>query len=275
MLSISPPMKGAGKGDYYLGLAQEDYYTLGGEPPGEWYGEGTEAMGLIGQVQPQDLRDLLEGFSPGREKMLVQNAGKEDRQSGWDLTFSAPKSASTLWSVGDDNIKRIIQDCHKKGVHAGLDYLQEEAALTRRGKGGGDVESTKLIFATFDHGTSRSQEPQIHTHALLMNTGVRDDGTTGTVLSQPIFEEKMAAGAIYRAEFAYQLEKQLNLECVRDKSCFRIEGSPRDLEEEFSTRRKEIEKALHESGYSGAVASKIELPPIWLSHKRPAFLLKM
>lgn len=257
MLSISPPMKGAGKGDYYLGLAQEDYYTKGGEPPGEWYGEGAEDLQLNGRVQDQDLRDLLEGYSPGRKRALVQNAGEVDRQSGWDLTFSAPKSASNLWAVGDDEIKQIIQDCHKKGVHAALDYLQDEAAFTRRGKGGTETESTKLVFATFDHGTSRALEPQIHTHALLLNAGVREDGTTGSVLSQPIFEEKMAAGAIYRAEFAHQLEVELNLKCIRDKSCFRIEGSPKPLEEEFSTRRKEIEEALKESGYSGAKASKI------------------
>ena len=32
MLSISPPLRGAGKGNYYLDLAREDYYLEGGEP---------------------------------------------------------------------------------------------------------------------------------------------------------------------------------------------------------------------------------------------------
>ena len=95
MLSISPPMKGAGKGNYYTGLAQEDYYTKGGEPLGEWYGEGAEQLGLNGKVKDIELRLALEGFSPTGEK-LVQNAGDKDRQSGWDLTFSAPKSVSIL-----------------------------------------------------------------------------------------------------------------------------------------------------------------------------------
>jgi hypothetical protein len=38
MLSISLPIKGAGREDYYLELAREDYYTGGSEPPGS----GTE-----------------------------------------------------------------------------------------------------------------------------------------------------------------------------------------------------------------------------------------
>ena len=139
MLSISPPMKGAGKGDYYLGLAQEDYYTKGGEPPGNWYGEGAEALELRGQVEPQALRDLLEGYLPGREKELVQNAGEPERQSGWDMTYSAPKSASVLWSVADEETKGIILECHKRGVHASLDYVQDEAGFTRRGAGGAEM----------------------------------------------------------------------------------------------------------------------------------------
>jgi len=206
MLSISPPMKGAGQGDYYLELAQEDYYTKGGEPPGKWYGEGTEALGVEGQVQAQELRKLLEGYSPDGKEKLVQNAGDDNRQSGWDLTFSAPKSVSTLWAVSDEETRKTIQHAQEKAVHAALDHIQGEAGFTRRGKGGEEIESAKLSFATFEHGTSRSQDPQLHTHALALNIGIREDGTTGTIRSKDIFEQKMSAGAIYRAELSYQLE---------------------------------------------------------------------
>jgi Ti-type conjugative transfer relaxase TraA len=257
MLSISPPMKGAGRGDYYLELAKEDYYTKGGEPPGTWQGEGAKLLGLKGQVKEKNLRKILDGFNPKRGKKLVQNAGEKDRQSGWDLTFSAPKSVSTIWAVADEETRRKIQEAQRKAVSHALNYLQDEAAFTRRGKTGVFIEEAKLVFATFEHGTSRAQDPQLHTHALLMNLGVRKDGTTGTVLSKPIFEQKMAAGAIYRVELAYQLSKELNLEAEREKSWFRITGSSKELEDEFSKRRKEIEKVLNEKGYSGSVASQV------------------
>ena len=257
MLSISPPMKGAGQGDYYLELAQEDYYTKGGEPPGQWYGQGSEALGVDGQVGEKELRNLLEGYSKDGGAKLVQNAGEENRQSGWDLTFSAPKSVSTLWAVSDDETRKAIQGAQEKAVHAALDYIQDEAGITRRGKGGETIEDAKLTFATFEHGTSRAQDPQLHTHVLALNIGVREDGTTGTIRSKDIFEQKMSAGAIYRAELSHQLEQSLGLNAERDKSFFQLSGVPKDLQDEFSKRRKEIEESLEKSGYSGAVAAKV------------------
>ena len=60
MLSISDPMKGAGRGEYYLKLAREDYYTKGGEEPGRWAGSGAPEMGLHGTVDPGQFRQLLQ-----------------------------------------------------------------------------------------------------------------------------------------------------------------------------------------------------------------------
>jgi len=257
MLSISPPMKGAGQGDYYLELAQEDYYTKGGEPPGTWYGQGAEALGVEGQVGEAELKNLLNGYSKNGSEKLVQNAGSEDRQSGWDLTFSAPKSVSSLWAVSDPETRKLIQESQEAAVKAGLDYIQEEAGITRRGKGGQQIEDAKLTFATFEHGTSRAQDPQLHTHALALNIGVREDGTTGSIRSSDIFEQKMAAGAVYRAELSYQLEQKLGLETERDKSFFQVSGVPKELNDEFSKRRKEIESELEDGGFSGAKASKV------------------
>src|SRR6476620_6143336 len=95
MLSIGA-MAG-GQCEYYLGLAREDYYLEGAEPEGKWLGEGARALNLADTVKPEELRTLFHGLAPdGRP--LVQNASSERRQPGWDLTFSAPKSVSVLWS---------------------------------------------------------------------------------------------------------------------------------------------------------------------------------
>ena len=40
---------------------------------------------------------------------------------------------------------------------------------------------------------------------------VRADGTTGTILSEPFYRHKLAAGAVYRAELSDQLEKRLGV----------------------------------------------------------------
>lgn len=88
----------SGRENYYLQLAREDYFLEGGEPPGRWFGSALASLGLVeGTVEKDTLRTLMDGFAPdGRP--LVQNAGKPNRQPGWDLTFSAPKAVSALWS---------------------------------------------------------------------------------------------------------------------------------------------------------------------------------
>jgi Ti-type conjugative transfer relaxase TraA len=256
MLSISLPIKGAGHSNYYLDLAREDYYTNGGEPPGQWYGQGAEVLGFMGKVEADHLRSLFEGYGPdGRP--LVQNAGNEKRHSAWDLTFSAPKSVSVVWSQASPEVRREIQAAHAEAVKKAISYIEEDAASTRRGKGGSEIESAKLVVATFEHGTSRTQDPQLHTHALVANVAVREDGTTGALETKGIFAHKMTAGALYRAELSHQLEKRLGLTSHKVKGWFELDDVPKDLQETFSKRREAIEKVLEEKGVKGAIASKI------------------
>ena len=245
---------GGGQGEYYIGLGREDYFLNGGEPPGKWFGRGAEDLHLTGIVDANAFRNLLEGRSP-EGRPLIQNAGEKDHQPGWDLTFSAPKSVSVIWSQADSQTRKEIQSCHEAAVKKAIEYLEGAAGFTRRGKGGVTVEQAKLIIAAFEHGTSRLQDPQLHTHALIMNVGVRSDGTTGTILSKPLYQAKMAAGAVYRAELAHQLEQRLSLIAERTGRTFEIQGVDKGLIAEFSKRREEILAALEAKGFSGAKAA--------------------
>lgn len=255
MLSINA-MSGSGQGEYYTSLGREDYYLNGGEPPGKWYGRGSEALGLSGDtVNGESLKSLLEGCTTdGRP--LTQNVGERDRQVGWDLTFSAPKPVSTLWAICHDEDKRKIQQAHDTAVSKALSYIEEEHGFTRRGKGGRIREDAQLVFAVFQHGTSRAQDPQLHSHALLMNVCVRHDGTTGSILSKPMYQSQHVGGAIYRAELSYQLEK-LGFEIERDGDFFKIKDVPKSLCDDFSKRRVAIEAELDRLGLSGAKASEM------------------
>ena len=253
MLSIGA--MGADQGNYYLELAREDYYLEGGEPPGKWLGRGAKILGLTGTVTKEVLRNLLLGEAPDGNRPLIQNAGEENHQPGWDLTFSAPKSVSALWAVADSELRQAIQDAHQQAVIKAVEYLQAEATFTRRGKAGRDREPAQLIVATFEHGTSRTMDPQLHTHALVLNVAIRHDGTSGTIESKPLYEHKMAAGALYRAELAAQLEQKPGLECERQSRWFEVKGVPKNLMTEFSKRRTEIETFLKRGGLTSASAS--------------------
>ena len=253
---MSASKMGRGAEDYYLRIAREDHYALGTEPPGRWMGDGAEALGLRGQVRPEDLRAMVRGYDPETGEALVQSAGRDSHQAGWDLTFSAPKSVSVLWGLGDEGTRQRVSACHGRAVAAALRYLEEEALLTRRGHGGHTLERAEGAFAVFEHGTSRQQDPHLHSHALFLNVGVRPDGTTGAIQSKPFYEHKMAAGALYRAELAAGLERDLGLRTERDGAFFRVVGIPKGVCDAFSKRRGEIERRMAERGERGAEAAE-------------------
>ena len=257
MLSISA-MKG-GQQNYYLSLAREDYYLNGGEPPGLWHGQGASELGLSGTVDGEALSRLFEGLHPTEERSLIQQQRYKERahQPGWDLTFSAPKSLSVLWSQANEPAQQALQRAHFSAVKAGLDYLEDEIAVTRKGKGGVEREPARLVIASFEHHTSRAEDPQLHTHALVLNVCADAQGRTGTLESKSLYLAKMAAGAIYRAELSAQLEQNLDLRVERKGSVFELAGVSEPLIAEMSKRRAEIEKALAERGYSGAAASEL------------------
>ena len=247
MLSI-----GVAQGSYYASLSAEDYYHKGGEPPGIWHGEGAKELGLSGLVDKDEFLKLCDGFALDGDP-LTQNAGRESHRAGWDLTFSAPKSVSVLWSQADEETRHKIQEAQLKAVQKAIDYLEAEAGFTRRGKGGSEIEKCKLVVATFEHGTSRAQDPQLHTHGVLLNIGIRADGTTGSLETRAIYQAKMLAGALYRAELADLLREGLNVGIEKTKTAFEIKGVSKPLMEEFSKRREAILTEMENAGATGAV----------------------
>ena len=103
----------------------------------------------------------------------VKNAGKENRQMGWDLTFSAPKSVSIVWAGAEPHHKQEIELAHQRAVEVAFAYL-EANAFTRRGAGGYIHEEAKLVASRFNHYTSREGDPQVHSHVVVSNFSVRE-----------------------------------------------------------------------------------------------------
>jgi len=250
MLSISNPMQ-AGASAYYA-----DYYQKHAKAQGYWLGSGANQLKLGQEVEPNQLESLLLGYHPRTHEPLVQNPGRADRQGAWDLTFSAPKSVSVLWSQLLKPERAMIERAHSEAVQEAIAFLENEAGFSRRGKGGKIVERAGLVFALFLDYTSRTLDPQLHTHALLFNVAVRWDGTTGTIRSQDFFERKMALGALYRDALAANLSENFGWELEPDQTSFRVKGVPESLCAELSKRRGQIEAELARIGKADAVSAK-------------------
>ncbi len=238
--------------NYYQELAREDYYLEGGEKPGYWFGHGARLLGLFDKVEGGTLKNLWDGMSPDGKTALVNlkaiPAGVQ-RRPGWDCTFSAPKSVSVIWSQAPAELRREIELAHAKSVETALNYLEAEAGQSRRGSRGEGVDSASLVFAVYEHGTSRNQDPQLHSHALLLNACVREDGTTGTVHTPEVYRHKMTAGALYRAELVHRLQEVLVLTPERlENQTVEFAEVPKNVREFFSTRRAEIVAAMRKLG---------------------------
>ncbi|MHB1287670.1 MAG: MobF family relaxase, partial [Leptospirales bacterium] len=138
--------------------------------------------------------------------------------------------------------------------------IEEKFALARRGsskEGTITKEHMKLLAAVYRHGSSRELDPQIHSHAMLQNMGLRADGSWGALNEKEPFEWKLALGAVYRAGLSEEINKNLGFGIEADREYFRLAGIPKELEEEFSKRRVQIEAALKEKGLSGGKAAEV------------------
>ncbi|HYE79543.1 MAG TPA: relaxase domain-containing protein, partial [bacterium] len=78
---------------------------------------------------------------------------------------SAPKSASVLFAVGDAAVRREVLAGHEAAVAAVLDWIERHAHCRYR------VDRKVCVFdaegltaAVFRQHTSRTLDPQLHTH---------------------------------------------------------------------------------------------------------------
>lgn len=243
---------------YYSSLAEKDDYYVeeaeAAEAPGQW-GKGAAFLGLSGTVKSEDFQAVMQGFAPDDGRALVQNAGKENHRAGWDLTFSAPKSVSVAMATATPERRALIERAQAAAITRAMEYV-EQYAVARAGKGGEEKQHAQLLWAQWQHVTSRAQDPQLHTHVTVANCALGEDGKWRSLEPKEIFRAKMAAGAIYRAELAQQLQ-QAGYQVERDGDCFKLAGGSAAVEEHFSKRRAEIVEILKEKGMDSAKAAEV------------------
>jgi conjugative relaxase-like TrwC/TraI family protein len=66
---------------------------------------GAATLGLEGEADGEAFGALIAGRDPSSEEVLRAGSGR-DRVCALDLTFSAPKSVSVLFAIGDPETSR-------------------------------------------------------------------------------------------------------------------------------------------------------------------------
>ena len=236
---------------------QENYYSKEeSQKNSQWYGQGAKNLGLQGNIKGEDFANLLHGNLPNGEKFRSRPPTHSDykERAGVDLTFSAPKSVSLAVLVNGD---RQLEQAHREAVKTTLAVAEERYAQTRIRENGNrkTVTTGNLVIGQFHHDTSREKDPQLHTHAVIINGTQNSEGRWYSLNSDELFRQQKLLGTIYQNELAirasilgYEIEQ-------RENGQFDLKGYTQEQLAYYSKRRKQILEVVGE----GASRKQIEL----------------
>jgi conjugative relaxase-like TrwC/TraI family protein len=236
--SLSKAMNASTLEQYH---SKDNYYSQGeGLENSQWQGSFAAHQGLEGSIHKADWEQACSGNDPqGNELRRKQ----KNSRAGWDITLSAPKSASLKALIDQDD--RVLE-AHRKAVQSTVQYIEQNCIYAQvKDQGQLKREQTqKGQFALFEHDDNRKQEPQLHTHIVILNQTLCKDGKTRTLDSRELFIQKKTIGAYYDHSFAHHLKEQgYEIEWTAAHT-FEIKGYQKDQLEAFSGRRQQIREHL-------------------------------
>lgn len=267
-----------GNAGYWLAAVAEggeDYYTKPGEAPGEWVGELAAEMGLSGEVDAAGYTAILEGRHPADGSELLRRRATSYRELpdgstkrieavlGYDVRFSAPKSVSILYALGEEETRRRVVAIMGEAVREGIAHLEREACFVQRGDGGKDIEpGSGFVGMAFRHRMSRAGDPALHVHVVLSNlTRAQSDGRWMSLASpkgrSPLWAHGKSAGVVFQAALRAGFLREFGLVFDQVENGYAdLLGFERDLIEAFSTRSGEIGRWLESHGLDSVKAAQ-------------------
>jgi conjugative relaxase-like TrwC/TraI family protein len=174
--------------------------------------------------------------------------------AGFDLTFTAPKSASVLWALADPKTQAAVVAAHRAAVDEALALVEHRALFTRVGQRScAQVPTRGMIAAAFDHWDTRTGDPNLHTHVVIANKVQGPDGGWRSVDSRALHHAVVAVSEVYDNLLADHLARDLPVSWSwrprgpRRTPAFEVDGVGDDLLAEFSTRSAGIGAALQDA----------------------------
>ena len=183
---------------------------------------------------------------------------------GYDVRFSAPKSISLVYALGDAETRERVLKVVDEAVRDALGYLEGEACFVQRGRGGAQVEPGQgFVGMAFRHRMSRAGDPALHVHVVLSNlTRAQSDGRWLTLANpkgeSPLWTFSKATGYIFQASLRAGMLREFGLEHGAVRNGYAdLAGIERAAIDGFSSRSQEIREAMAALGTSGARAAAV------------------
>ncbi len=205
------------------------YHLRAGLPAGVWTGTGlaglADGAGLPAGL-PVDETTLGRLFGRGTDPATGTPLGRglagprrrpdgsltAGGVSGFDLTFTAPKSASVLWALADPKVQAGVLAAHHAAVEQVLGWVEREVLLTRTGHGGATPLRTRgLVAVRFDHYDSRAGDPNLHSHVAVANRVQGEDGAWRSIDARVLHAAGVAASELYDTLLADELTRRLSV----------------------------------------------------------------
>jgi len=224
----------------------EDYDAGDGEAPGRWIGRADLVGAVAGSLATAvDVAMLLEAKCAPDGTRLGKTVVTDRSVTAFDLTFSAPKSVSVLYALGDSNVVAAVEAAHTAAVVQAVASVSPRIAYTRTGHAGAAVVDAEGVFGIrYRHRNSRALDPQLHDHVLISNA-VRtvSDGEWRTLDARGLYRQAKAAGVEYQAHLRAGLRASLGVEFtdVDANGQADVVGIDESVSVEFSTRGVDIE----------------------------------
>jgi conjugative relaxase-like TrwC/TraI family protein len=237
-------LKGPEAGRYYTERLPS-YYLDGSEPPGRWWGKGAGLLGLDGDIGPESFLRVMAGRDPITGVELGRRYG-EGSVRGFDATFSAPKSVSVLFALGGEEVREQVVESHHRTVEAVLSWVEGHAHTRMRRHGHVmTVDAEGIVVGVFRQHTSRSLDPQLHTHAVIANKVKAPDGRWLALDARPIKVDQRTLSALYHAALRAELTRRLGVRWhPPENGIAEIADIESEVLAEFSQRTNQVQKRL-------------------------------
>jgi conjugative relaxase-like TrwC/TraI family protein len=189
----------------------------------------------------------MAGVDPSTGRLLG-TPHTERTVRGFDVTCSAPKSVSVLFAVGEPAVRREVLAGHDEAVVAVVDWVERHAHCRYRIDGKVCVLDTEgITAAVFRQHTSRALDPQLHTHAVIVNRVLAPDGRWLALDGRTIKRDQQTLSRLYHVGLRTELTRRLGVRWREPvNGIAEIAGVPDDALAEFSQRAEAVEARIEE-----------------------------